>query len=39
MTAVKNASGDLPELKVYGDYYVYLSGNQFQKKYRDFKNF
>ena len=31
MTAVKNASEDLPELKVYGDYYVYLSGNRFQK--------
>ena len=31
MTAAKNASGDLPELKVYGDYYVYLSGNHFKK--------
>ena len=31
VTAAKNASGDLPELKVYGDYYVYLSGNHFKK--------
>ena len=39
MTAVKNASGDLPELKVYGDYYVYLSGNHFQKNTDIFKIF
>ena len=31
MIAVKNASGDLPELKVHDDYYVYLSGNHFQQ--------
>ena len=39
MTAAKNASGDLPELKVYGDYYVYLSGNHFQKNTDIFKIF
>ena len=39
MTAVKNASRDLPELKVYGDYYVYLSGNHFQKNKEIFKIF
>ena len=39
MTAVKNASGDLPELRVYGDYYVYLSGNHFQKNTEIFKIF
>ena len=39
MTAVKNASGDIPELKVYGDYYVYLSGNHFQKNTDIFKIF
>ena len=31
MTAVKDASGDLPDLKGSGDIYVYLSGNQFQQ--------
>ena len=31
MIAVKNASGGLPELKVFDDYYVYLSGNHFQQ--------
>ena len=31
MIAVKRDSRDLPELKVYNDYYVYLSGNHFQK--------
>ena len=31
MIAVKNASGELPELKVYDDYYVHLSGNHFQQ--------
>ena len=39
MTAVKNASGDLPELKVYDDYSVYLSGNHFQKNTDIFKIF
>ena len=39
MTAFKNASGDLPELKVYWDYYVYLSGNHFQKNRYIFKIF
>ena len=35
MIAVKNASGNLPELMVNDDYYVHLSGNHFQqiKKY------
>ena len=32
MIAVKNASRDLPELKVDDDLYVYLSGNHFQQK-------
>ena len=31
MTAVKNASGDLPKLEVVDDYYVHLSGNHFQQ--------
>ena len=31
MIAVKNASGDLPELGVVDDYYVNLSGNHFQQ--------
>ena len=31
MIAVKNASGDLPRLGVFGDYYVNLSGNHFQQ--------
>ena len=31
MIAVKNASGDLPDLKGDGNIYVYLSGNQFQQ--------
>ena len=39
MTAVKNARGGLPELKVHGDYYLYLSGNHFQKNTDIFKIF
>ena len=31
MIAVKNASGDLPKLRVVNDYYVQLSGNHFQQ--------
>ena len=31
MIAVKNASGDLPKLRVVEDYYVNLSGNHFQE--------
>ena len=31
MIAVKNVSGNLPELKVHDDYYVPLSGNHFQQ--------
>ena len=31
MTAVKNASEDLPKLEVVDDYYVHLSGNHFQE--------
>ena len=31
MIAVKNASGDLPKLRVADDYYVNLSGNHFQQ--------
>ena len=31
MITVKGASGDLPELKVDDDLYVYLSGNHFQQ--------
>ena len=38
MIAVKNASGDLPELKVYDDLYVYLSGNHFQQNKVDMSN-
>ena len=38
MIAVKNASGDLPELKVYDDLYVYLSGNYFQQNKADMSN-
>ena len=38
MIAVKNSSGELPELKVYDDYYVYLSGNHFQQNKADIFN-
>ena len=38
MIAVKNASGDLPELKVYDDLYVYLSSNHFQQNKADMSN-
>ena len=38
MIAVKNASGDLPELKFYDDLYVYLSGNHFQQNKADMSN-
>ena len=38
MTSVKNTSGDLPELKVYDDLYVYLSGNHFQQNKADMSN-
>ena len=31
MIAVKNASGELPEIKVYNNLYVYLSGNHFKQ--------
>ena len=31
MIAVKNASGELPDIKAYGYLYVYLSGNHFQQ--------
>ena len=31
MIATKNASGDLPRLGVVDDYYVNLSGNDFQQ--------
>ena len=31
MIVVKNASGDLPDLKGDGNIYVYSSGNQFQQ--------
>ena len=31
MIAVKNASGELPDIKAYGDLYVYLGGNHFQQ--------
>ena len=29
MIAVKNASGELPDIRDYNDLYVYLSGNHF----------
>ena len=32
--AVKNASGDLPEAKIDGELYIYLSGNYFQQNNR-----
>ena len=38
MIAVKNASGDLPKLKVVDDIYVYLSGNHFQQNKTDIFN-
>ena len=38
MISVKNASGDLPKLKVYDDLYVYLSGNHFQQNKADMSN-
>ena len=39
MIAVKNASRDLPELKIFDDYYVHLSGNHFhQNKAKVIKN-
>ena len=38
MIAVKNASGNLPELKVNDDYYVHLSGNHFQQIKKDMSN-
>ena len=38
MITVKNASGDLPNLKVYDDLYVYLSGNHFQQNEADIFN-
>ena len=38
MIGVKNASGNLPELKVNGDYYVHLSGNHFQQFKEDISN-
>ena len=31
MIAVKNASGELPNMKAHGELYVYLSGNHFQQ--------
>ena len=31
MIAVKNASGELPDINTYGDLYVYLIGNHFQQ--------
>ena len=31
MIAIKNASGELPDIKADGDLYVYLSGNHFQQ--------
>ena len=39
MITVKNASGELPDIKAYGDLYVYLSGNHFQQdKQKDSNN-
>ena len=38
MIAVKNASGNLPELKVNDDFYVHLSGNYFQQIKKDMSN-
>ena len=38
MIAVKNASGELPEIKAYGYLYVYLSGNHFQQNMQKFNN-
>ena len=39
MIAIKNASGDLPELGVVNDYYVNLSGNHFQQNKTNVFNF
>ena len=38
MIAVKNASGELPDIKAYGYLYVYLSGNHFQQNMQIFNN-
>ena len=39
MIAVKNASGELPDIKAHDDLYVYLSGNHFeQDKQKDANN-
>ena len=40
MIAVKNASGELPEIGAYNDLYVYLSGNHFKREtQQDSNNF
>ena len=38
MIAVKNASGELPDIKAYGYLYFYLSGNHFQQNMQIFNN-
>ena len=38
MIAIKNASGELPDIKAYGYLYVYLNGNHFQQNMQIFNN-
>ena len=38
MITVKNASGELPDIKAYGYLYVYLSGNHFQQNMQNFNS-
>ena len=38
MIAVKNTSGELPDINANDDVYVYLSGNHFQQDLRNFNN-
>ena len=38
MIAVKNTSGELPDIKAYGYLYIYLSGNNFQQNMQIFNN-
>ena len=38
MIAVKNASGEVPDIKAYGCLYIYLSGNHFQQNMQIFNN-
>ena len=39
MIAVKNASGELPDINANNDVYVYLNGNHFQQELPSFNNY